>query len=49
MLGQYAVSWREELNNHTKKNIKQESIGQNKDCYALKGQERGDFWPIIHN
>ena len=33
MLGQYAVSWREELNNHTKKNIKQGNKGQNKDCY----------------
>mgnify|MGYP006963837772 CR=1 FL=1 len=43
MLSQYAVSWREELNNHTKKNIKQENKGQNKDCYMLKGMKEVIF------
>ena len=43
MLSQYAVSWREELNNHTEKNIKQENKGQNKDCYMLKGMKEVIF------
>ena len=43
MFSQYAVSWREELNNHTEKNIKQENKGQNKDCYMLKGMKEVIF------